>query len=131
MQFNRHRLLYLSVDEVNIAQALELADELGLDLEPVEPRDRAHFSAGVLVLDWDSISSELGTSVLRSADVRVVGVHGYNVPEPLESFLPERGVATGRRLSREVFEALRDERRPADPVEVEACLAGVGEPEAA
>jgi sugar/nucleoside kinase (ribokinase family) len=110
MTQNTKAINYLSLDEVNIAVAQQLAGAEGVDLRPIEPRDLDGLDGAPVVLDWGSIPKEERQKLLARGNV--VAVHGYSVDEDLAGSLPERGILVCRRLSRKLF---KDLARPAPP----------------
>jgi hypothetical protein len=121
MTYPANTFCYLSIDDTNIALARKLAAACGIDLEPIEPRDLAALDGAAVILDWDSIPAEDRDKLLQCGNVRAI--HGYNLDDARASFLPERGILIGRRLDRQLFEALARPRPPRpSPVEAKACL---------
>jgi sugar/nucleoside kinase (ribokinase family) len=104
MKHPTNALCYLSIDEVNIALARQLAGACGIDIEPIEPRDLPALDGARVILDWDSIPAEDRDRALQRCNVRAI--HGYSLDDARAGFLPERGILISRRLDRKLFEAL-------------------------
>ena len=99
---------YLTIDQVNAVTAEELADEHGVPLELVEPRDlpRLENENTRLIVDWDFLPDDYRDRVLTSPALHVVAIHGYNVPDSVAAFLPRRGILCFTKLGREMFRRL-------------------------
>src|SRR6476620_3268639 len=98
-----NKMYYLTQDRLNAATAEELAEQHGLELEVVEPRDVPRLSEGYIILDWDFLPADLRSNLLGGSRVIPIGVHGHNLGESLESFLPEQGTVWSRWLDDEFF----------------------------
>src|SRR5437763_1411094 len=98
---------YRTVDDVNAHTAARLADQSGVGLYRVGPREPMPAQAGGLVLDLDFLPAELVEELLANVPEQPVAVHGYNLAEEAAQKLRRLGVAVFRYLDRRVFEFLR------------------------
>src|SRR5262245_40461602 len=96
-------IAYLTTDEVNQELALEMAQQCGITLCPVWPRDSqpdGQFD-GVLY-DWDYLpvqhQQQLLAELLSGLAPQPAALHSFNLPEDLAKALRERHVAVHRRL---------------------------------
>src|SRR5262249_45660612 len=95
------RIAYLTTDEVNENQALELARRHGINLCPLTPKDGPPDGSFAAVLcDWDSWPAREATldALLAGPATRPVALHGYNVGPDQAKALRRRGVAVHRHL---------------------------------
>jgi hypothetical protein len=97
-------LKYLTTDECNAANAQALAERHDLPLEVIDPRDIAQLQLGkaYVVLDFDFLQVELREDLLNGSPVKVVAVHGYQLPA-WASFLARRGIVVSSRLDDQLF----------------------------
>jgi hypothetical protein len=111
-------IAYLTHDEVNAADALRTARELGLDLIaiPVKDADQG-VAADVLLLDLDHLPPECRTKLFREAAVgglrEGVAVHSYRLTAAERHALRTAGVGVARRLVADLLTP-----SPADPMRV-------------
>lgn len=105
---NREPFHYLTIDPVNAATAEELAEQNCVLLELAEPRDlpRLEKENALLIVDWDFIPPDYRDRVLASTALRVIAVHGYNVPSSVATFPPRRDILCYSKLGPELFQAL-------------------------
>jgi hypothetical protein len=108
MKRSPHPMHYLTVDQLNAATAEQLADDRGVSLEPAEPRDIPQLEKqnARIILDWDFIPPDYRDRVLASSTLRVVAIHGFNVPDSVAAFLQRRGILSFKLLCPEMFRSL-------------------------
>jgi hypothetical protein len=103
------RLWYITPDTLfNGSAAAALAGSHGLALDIAEPRDlkRLEREQADVVIDWDGMPPDYRARLLNGTAVRVVAVHGFNVPDSVSGFLARRGVLISPRLGHAFFQAL-------------------------
>jgi hypothetical protein len=106
------RVAYLTTDEVNQSAALLMAQEHGITICPLEPRDGPPGNEYDAVLyDWDSWPAdrrqEAMADLLASPVPHALAVHGYNLDDDAAEQLRRRTIAVYRRLQPRVFRFLR------------------------
>jgi hypothetical protein len=106
------RIAYLTMDEVNLNLAEEMAAACGLTLCPLSPKDSApdeEFDA--VLYDWDSWPADRKQDVLAQLPAGrracAVAAHGYNLGDCQAKALRRNAVAVFRRLQPRVFRSLR------------------------
>jgi hypothetical protein len=106
------RVAYLTTDEVNQEQALEMAQECGLTLCPLAPTDGppGHEYDAVLY-DWDSWPAEQRREALAQMLAgplpHAVAWHGYSLDDDQAEALRRHTVAVYRCLRPRLFRFLR------------------------
>jgi hypothetical protein len=106
------RVAYLTTDEVNEAEARQIADKLGITLCPLAPRDGPPGNEYDAVLyDWDSWPADRRQEALAEICAgplpHAVAVHGYNLDDDAAERLRQHTIAVYRRLQPRVFRFLR------------------------
>jgi hypothetical protein len=85
---------YITTDFVNAATA----EKLGLEVAETRDLPRLEREGAAVALDWDHLPHDCRTYLLDAESIRVVGVHGYDLSEPLTALLPLCGVRVSRYL---------------------------------
>jgi hypothetical protein len=105
------RIAYVSNDEVNRELAARMAAELGAafyTMHPHGPAPEENFD--VVLYNLDDLATHdqavLVEGLRRGAGQRPTGVHGYDVTDEQASNLKRIGVATSRRLHRNLLRGL-------------------------
>jgi hypothetical protein len=103
---------YMTTDEVNQNQALQLAAECGIDLRVLWPKDPppdGQFDALVYDLDFwpEWRRQQVLASLLAGEQPHLTGVHSYALDEKHTELLRTKGVLVYRRLERDLFVKLR------------------------
>jgi hypothetical protein len=106
------RVAYLTTDEVNEEQARQMAQECGLTLCPLAPKDDPPDGAYDAVLyDWDSWPAEgrreALAEMLAGPLPHAVALHGYHLEDDQVEALRRHTVAIYGRLQPRVFWFLR------------------------
>jgi hypothetical protein len=99
---------YLTTDPLNATSAEALAEQLGVSLQVVEPRDLPRLEDGRidLVVDWDFIPDDYRAGLVNNAELSIVAVHGFGLSESLVGFLLRRGILFSHRLDQYFLQAL-------------------------
>lgn len=102
------RIAYLTLDEVNCSLAQQLADDLGMTLDPRSFRDPPPDGRCDRVLyDLDSFPEaerhQVLTRLLATLSLCPVAVHSYNLDKEQIRGLRRNGVAVHPRLGKAVF----------------------------
>jgi hypothetical protein len=110
------RVAYLTRDVVNEALARQLADECGITLYPLEPRDPlpdAPLDGLVYDLNYlpDGLGQRVLTELLAGPAPGVAGVHSYNFVDGQANTLARHGVVVSRCLDAALFQELRGPAR--------------------
>jgi hypothetical protein len=106
------RVAYLTTDEVNEESALQMAQECGITLCPLAPKDGppGHEYDAVLY-DWDSWPAERRQEALAEMLAgplpHAVALHGYNLDDGQAETLRRHTVAVYRSLRPRLFRFLR------------------------
>ena len=106
------RVAYLTTDEVNEQLALQMADEHGVTLCPLAPKDAPPDGEYDAVLyDWDYLPVERQRQVmaelLAGPSLHMVALHSFNLEDGQVEALRRNTVGVFRRLQPLVFRALR------------------------
>jgi hypothetical protein len=103
---------YVTNEKLNEDQALQLADECGINLCPLSPDaapETGWFDA--VLYDWDSLppeqQHEIPLACLAGFSCCPVAVHGYTLDREERESLHQDGIAVFRRLETKVFRTLR------------------------
>jgi hypothetical protein len=101
-------IAYLTADEVNQDLASRMADDCGVALILLSPRDRlpdGAFDAAIFDLDYlpAALRDEILANLLSQPTMFQVAVHTYNLLEGQIESLSQKGVSVYRRLERAVF----------------------------
>jgi hypothetical protein len=96
-------IAYVTLDEVNLAVAGELAEECGAALFAIYPAEAAqNGSFDAVIYDLDHIPAEereqIVAELLTCGPGTPLAVHSYNLDEKVSESLRKRGVAVFRRL---------------------------------
>jgi hypothetical protein len=104
-------MTYLTIDQVNLDLARQLAVQWGAALEPQEPRDLPAAPPDVMLYDLDCLPDDLRQRTLAGLLARpvasVVGVHSYGLDDAQVERLARNGVVVTRRLGPALFLLLR------------------------
>ena len=104
------RVAYLTTDEVNEQLALQMAQECGVTLCPLAPKDAppdGEYDA--LLYDWDYLpveeQREVMAELLSGPSPHAVAMHSYHLEDGQVEALRRNAVAVFRRLQPSVFRA--------------------------
>jgi hypothetical protein len=101
---------YLTLDEVNLALANELAEECGAVLLAISPMDAPNGLIDATVYDLDHLPPEWRKQILgellANTALTPLAVHSFNLDEEETEALRNRGVVVLRRLERCLFTEL-------------------------
>ena len=108
-------LAYLTTDLVNASTVESFASQHCIPVQTIEPRDltKLDFSHFDLILDWDYIPDEIRVWLMRTAELKVVAIHGYGVSDSLAGFLPRRGVFYSPKLTQHFLFAISASKKAA------------------
>jgi hypothetical protein len=103
---------YLTIDEVNQALAMRLAETSAVTLDPLMPRDLPrHSTVDAMLFDLDSLPLTLRQEVLAALTAGEspcpAAVHSYNLDERMTKVLRDQHVVVSARLDRKLFQKLR------------------------
>jgi hypothetical protein len=106
------RVAYLTTDEVNEQLAVQMAQECGVTLCPLAPKDAPRDGEYEAVLyDWDYLPverrREVMAELLSGPLPHAVGLHSFNLEDGQVDALQRNAVAVFRRLQPMVFQAFR------------------------
>jgi hypothetical protein len=104
---------YITLDEVNLALADELAEKCGAVLCGLTPGDAApNGSFDAIAYDLDHLPQEerkrIIAELLANSTVTPVAVHSYNLDEEAAESLRKRGVGVFHRLEEDLFASWHD-----------------------
>jgi hypothetical protein len=97
---NQQDLSYITGDEVSAYGAKELADQHEVALAVFDERYVPYLEEmkAPVVLSYDYITEPERHQLLNGSPIRLIGVHGYNMPSQLCKQLRSRGVAVSKRF---------------------------------